>query len=217
MADLVRLGKAPHGVIPPPPLVRETLFSLDVDDPIWDDTGLEDVEDQASVPQWLGNENVRTGIKALLMVERCEEELVRLRLECQASHRWVREEWDLLMVGLTTTGESKCDLIPTWTPLTPLVFSDDENVQYQIGLQARRLVHLYHSWKLCFRSIPYVGADDRWGPEAGEILFTLNHPEESQEWESDGSISDSASVGSLSDEIVQALETLNIPLDLMVQ
>ena len=61
-----------------------------------------------------------------------------------------------------------------------------------------------------------MGADDRWGPEAGEMLFALNHPEESQEWESDDSISDSASVGSLCDEIVQALETLNIPLDIIV-
>ena len=122
MANLVCLGKAPCGVIPPPPLVRETLFSLDVDDPIWDDTGLEDVEEQPSVPQWLGNENVRTGIKALLMVERCEEELFRLRLECQASHQWVREEWDLLMAGLMTAGESQCDLILTRTPLMSLVF-----------------------------------------------------------------------------------------------
>ncbi|KAH6886114.1 hypothetical protein BKA70DRAFT_1377276 [Coprinopsis sp. MPI-PUGE-AT-0042] len=151
MTKLVQTGKAPKGAIPPLPLARETLFSLDVDNPIWDDTGLDDAEDRPDAPLWLSNKEVREGIKALLIVERCEEELARLKTECRALHQWVREEWDLLIQGL--------------------VLIDEESIQYQIGLQLRRLVHLYKSWKSSFRTIPYEGADNAWGPEGGDKMF----------------------------------------------
>ena len=105
MAKLIDSGKAPAGAVPPLPIPRENLFSLDVDDPIWDDTGLDDTTDGPSVPQWLGNENVRAGIKAILTVERCDEEFLRLKSECQALHRWIREEWDLLAKACHTIGE----------------------------------------------------------------------------------------------------------------
>ncbi|KAH6901151.1 hypothetical protein BKA70DRAFT_1437036 [Coprinopsis sp. MPI-PUGE-AT-0042] len=195
MAKLVQAGKAPKGAIPPVPLARENLFSLDVDDPIWDDVGLHDEEDDADVPLWLSNEEVRAGIKALLIVERCEEELARLKTECSALHQWVRDEWDLLIQGLRLI--------------------DDENIQYQIGLQLRRLVHLYESWKTSFRTIPYEGADDAWGPEAGKNMFGRQGGNFSAESDSDDEM-DEASGDSLVDEIVQEMELLNIPLDTII-
>jgi hypothetical protein len=112
MAKLVQLGKAPKGATPPVPLVRKTIFSLDVDDPIWDDSGLEDGADQPDAPLWLRDEDVQSGIKALLIVERCEEELVRLKSECRALHTWVREEWNLLIQGLVTVGASSSYTFP---------------------------------------------------------------------------------------------------------
>ncbi|KAH6869852.1 hypothetical protein BKA70DRAFT_1490269 [Coprinopsis sp. MPI-PUGE-AT-0042] len=194
MEKLVRAGKAPKGATAPIPLARESLFSLDVDDPIWDDTGLDDAEGQLDEALWLCNEEVRGGIKALLMVERCEEELARLKTECRALHQWVCEEWSLLIQGLVSI--------------------DDENIQYQIGLQLRRLVHLSKSWKASFRIIPYEGAENAWVPENGEDI--LGKQDGSLGAESDSDDDFEMSQNELPDEIVQEMELLNIALDTIV-
>ncbi len=71
------------GAIAPLPIESEGLFKLDVDDDIWQDIGLTDETDNLnSVPLWLGDENVRRGIKALLELDRCHEEESRLIAEC---------------------------------------------------------------------------------------------------------------------------------------
>ena len=52
----------------------EHLFSLDVDDDIWQDIGLTETDNSGDPPLWLCDENVRDGIRAMLEQDRCLEE-----------------------------------------------------------------------------------------------------------------------------------------------
>ena len=70
---LMQRGQTPQGAIAPIAIDREGLFKLDVDDEIWQDTGLDD-SSEGGFPLWLGDESVRAGIKALLLHDHCCEE-----------------------------------------------------------------------------------------------------------------------------------------------
>ncbi|KAJ3736899.1 hypothetical protein DFJ43DRAFT_1035703 [Lentinula guzmanii] len=48
-------------------------------------------------PPWLSSERVRKGIKGILLRDRSDEELRRLRHEMRAMREWMREEWELLL------------------------------------------------------------------------------------------------------------------------
>jgi hypothetical protein len=95
---------------------------LDVDDDIWQDVGLDDEED--SVPAWLGDEDTRRGIKALLELDRCFEEEECLGRERCALQEWFIEEWKTVLMALRST-------------------ADDADVQYQLHLRKRFLCYLY--------------------------------------------------------------------------
>ncbi|KAF9509176.1 hypothetical protein BS47DRAFT_1301812 [Hydnum rufescens UP504] len=49
----------PHNAVIPPPIEIKGLFSLDVDNDIWQDIGLADDEFGGQVPPWLGDEDVQ--------------------------------------------------------------------------------------------------------------------------------------------------------------
>ncbi|KAI6039182.1 hypothetical protein EDC04DRAFT_2568813 [Pisolithus marmoratus] len=57
MAALIHQGKAPHGSIAPVLIPRDALFKLDVDDDIWQDSGL-DGDLGGLPPAWLADEKV---------------------------------------------------------------------------------------------------------------------------------------------------------------
>ncbi|THU86667.1 hypothetical protein K435DRAFT_683215 [Dendrothele bispora CBS 962.96] len=82
MAELIRRRKAPRSAVVPKKIERTTLFDLDVDEEIWQDVSLRD--DDEDPPLWLCNENVRKGIRAMLELERCDEEMTRLRMQRRA-------------------------------------------------------------------------------------------------------------------------------------
>lgn len=97
MERLIRQRKAPSGAVVPLSINRERLFELDVDDEIWQDIGLDDSSDANPVPRWLGDEQVRRGIRAMLELDRCEEEENRLKLERCALQEWFQEEWSCII------------------------------------------------------------------------------------------------------------------------
>ncbi|EJD43484.1 hypothetical protein AURDEDRAFT_41732, partial [Auricularia subglabra TFB-10046 SS5] len=76
MSILVRDNKAPRRRMPVPrTLDAKKLFRLDVDDDIWqEDPGL-GPQDESELPAWQVNEDVRKGIRYMLDVSRCREEL----------------------------------------------------------------------------------------------------------------------------------------------
>jgi hypothetical protein len=103
MQKLVDEGLAPEGAIVPPTIEKDRLFHLDVDDEIWQDIGLDDETTGHAVPRWLGDEDVRSGIKARIQLDRCLEEEHRLGLERCNLQDWMGEEWALLHDTITAT------------------------------------------------------------------------------------------------------------------
>ncbi|KAJ3712522.1 hypothetical protein C8R42DRAFT_594593 [Lentinula raphanica] len=98
MKDLLNARKAPRNAIAPQPIPVKELFNLDVDDAIWQDVGLDDAGDCENPPAWLMDEDVRSGIKGILLRDRCDEEFKRLKGECLALCSWSSEEWQVVNV-----------------------------------------------------------------------------------------------------------------------
>ena len=97
--QLIKVEKAPQGAIAPWPINMDGLFNLDIDDEIWQDVGLVET-DTAAPPQWMSDDTVNDGIKALLELDRCKEEEEQLFHECQALQAWFSEEWAVIEKAL---------------------------------------------------------------------------------------------------------------------
>ncbi|PPR01991.1 hypothetical protein CVT26_008736, partial [Gymnopilus dilepis] len=152
MEAIIKAKKAPKGALVPLKIDTEKLFSLDVDDPIWQDTGLTDqTDDLASIPDWLGNEWVVEGIKALLRHDRCLEEERRLIEEKISMQQWFQEEWEVASVATNWLGE-------------------DEDILYQVEERKHRLLQLYLAWEPAIQVIPSKTRQVFiWGPSQQEI------------------------------------------------
>lgn len=109
MESLIQSGRAPVNAVAPRAIVTKELFSLDVDDSIWDDIGLADDDDVAEPPLWLCDEHVRTGIRGILLRDRCDEELHRLKYEEASLKDWFMEEWSVVLRSMEEIeGVSDC-------------------------------------------------------------------------------------------------------------
>ncbi|KAJ6524780.1 hypothetical protein B0H19DRAFT_1214956 [Mycena capillaripes] len=154
MAKLICDRKAPSGSMAPLPIPPKGLWQLDVDDAIFQDVGLDDRDDDNDEPPpWLCDEKVRTGIKALLELDRCDEEDARLRREKLALRVWFGEEWKMITEAIEGAAPSASDV--------------DE---YHLRLQQDRLVRLCATWD---KSLPDMGVDiaamPPWGPSAVQL------------------------------------------------
>ncbi|KAJ7788530.1 hypothetical protein B0H14DRAFT_2398355, partial [Mycena olivaceomarginata] len=91
------------------------LWKLDVDDVIFQDVGLDDGDNASDEPPlWLCDEQVRAGIKALLELDRCEEEDAHLHRENEALRVWFAEEWKVSVVGIQEVGTLQVYLRQTY-------------------------------------------------------------------------------------------------------
>jgi hypothetical protein len=106
MVEMKEKRQAPLGAVVPHTIDKDGLFNIDVDDDIWQDVGLHDLEDemQGSIPLWLGDDDVRKGIRSLLELDRCEEEERRLSKELWAMHDWMIEEWTCVTKAMEISG-----------------------------------------------------------------------------------------------------------------
>ncbi|KAG6834252.1 hypothetical protein H0H93_010868 [Arthromyces matolae] len=120
-------GEGPPGAVAPLPIDKSGLFKLDVDDDIWQDVGLYD-SDYLDLPRWLGDEDVRRGIKAMLELDRCIEEETRLDKEWVAMQRWFQEEWMVMEMAMEKNQENS-------------------NITYLLQLWRRRLLELCITWQ----------------------------------------------------------------------
>ena len=94
LSSMINIGEAPRGAVPPHPIEREGLFRLDVNDEIWQDIGLNNDDSvDGDLPQWLSDDDVRQGIKALLALDCCHEEQRRLCKERQNMQEWMVKKW----------------------------------------------------------------------------------------------------------------------------
>jgi hypothetical protein len=77
----------------PPELSMEGLYKLDVDQDIWENADMADFEG-GRIPLWLGNKEVRDGIRAAQEVKSCREELRQCEVEYSNLCTWFMEEYD---------------------------------------------------------------------------------------------------------------------------
>ncbi|KAF9511214.1 hypothetical protein BS47DRAFT_1277405, partial [Hydnum rufescens UP504] len=82
----------PHNAVIPPPIEMKGLFSLDVDNDIWQDIGLADDEFGRQVPPWLGDEDVRNGIQIVQEIMNCHDELYLCECERSSLQHWFNDE-----------------------------------------------------------------------------------------------------------------------------
>ncbi|EIN12222.1 hypothetical protein PUNSTDRAFT_60270, partial [Punctularia strigosozonata HHB-11173 SS5] len=156
MGELVRKGQAPPGAVVPDEIDLTKLWTLDVDDNIWQDTGLLDDETASTdgvPPLWLADEQVRKGIRAMLEVRRCEEELSRIRKERSILQEWARAEWEAIEYAIKSHG--KCWLF---------------DVVHQLRMRRGELLRLIVTWR---RRVGDIDSgelwDGSWGPTSKEI------------------------------------------------
>ena len=77
----------------PPELSMEGLYKLDVDGDIWEDADMADFEG-GRIPLWLGEKEVRDGIRAAQEVKNCQEELRRCEVEYSNLRGWFVKEYE---------------------------------------------------------------------------------------------------------------------------
>jgi hypothetical protein len=118
IAKLIKNRQAPAGAIAPRRIEPKNLWKLDVDDGIWQDIGLDDDEPDTNPPPWLCNDDVRSGIKAMLELDRCDEEDIRLRKERCALQVWFAEEWAILNAAIDKEGACIYDALRGYVKLT---------------------------------------------------------------------------------------------------
>lgn len=154
LSKLFAQRKAPKGATVPKPIETNGLFKLDVDDDIWQDVGLTNSnDDNTIIPDWLGNDTVRSGIKALLNYERCLEEEKRLVDERISLQQWFREEWAVVTKAIE------------WS-------TADKDVKFQLLERKEYLLRLYLAWATKVEDIPkkQTFQYESWGPSEEDIL-----------------------------------------------
>lgn len=102
---MVKRKTAPAGAVVPDQIPQGGLWTLDVDDAIWQDIGLSEELDDCP-PLWLRDEKVRTGIRHLLDYDRCLEEEARLLTERRVLQESSREQWAVISAALHSVGSS---------------------------------------------------------------------------------------------------------------
>jgi len=127
------------------------LFRLDVDDDIWQDIGLTDeIDNMENIPNWLGDDNVRVGIKALLEHDCCVEEITRVKHERTCMQEWFQEEWMIVQIAIEDT--------------------TDINILFQLHKHKDNLLQLCVTWELAMRGIPCAMSKKDWGPSVEEMV-----------------------------------------------
>lgn len=77
---------------------------MDVDDAIWQDVGLLDDDEGVEPPLWLSDDSVRSGIRAILELDRADEEDIILGKERRSLRAWFAEEWTIVNVAISNAG-----------------------------------------------------------------------------------------------------------------
>ncbi|KAJ7770390.1 hypothetical protein B0H14DRAFT_3509277 [Mycena olivaceomarginata] len=148
IAKLICDANTPPGSMAPIPILPKGLWQVDVDDTLFQDMGIDNDTDVPS--PWLSDEKVRAGIKALLELDRCDEEDSRLRREKLALQVWFREEWEIITEVIKG---AVCDT--------------DE---YHLRLQQDRLVCLCATWDKCLPDMGvHIAVMPLWGPSAAQL------------------------------------------------
>ncbi|KII82995.1 hypothetical protein PLICRDRAFT_119974 [Plicaturopsis crispa FD-325 SS-3] len=184
LVSLIRRGRALPGAIAPTPIAREGLFKLDVDDDIWQDIGLDEEDSTLTeILGWLGDENIRDGIRARLDLDRCLEEEERIKGERCSMQEWMLEEWAVLQ-------DAQADAI-----------NDGGDMLYQLELREEYLRRVCVTWERAVRPLPCkYPMPESWGPSLAALVDTAALEATASYLESDDDDGDYDSLGELSED-----------------
>ncbi|KAH8797081.1 hypothetical protein DL96DRAFT_1561949 [Flagelloscypha sp. PMI_526] len=84
--------RAPSDAIRPRRISKDELYDLNIDSPIWDNSTLA-VEYGDNLSAWAKDVNVRRGIRLMLLVDRCKEELERLKVDRDNLQMFAQQSW----------------------------------------------------------------------------------------------------------------------------
>lgn len=101
-AQLVKFIKPEWGIVLPRELPVNLTELRDHSD-LMEDVWLTPATGGAPPPRWLESVDVRRGIRAMLTLERCQEEIVRLNLEADNMCRWYGREIASVEVAIRET------------------------------------------------------------------------------------------------------------------
>ncbi|KAL0567595.1 hypothetical protein V5O48_014395 [Marasmius crinis-equi] len=155
MEDLIRRNRAPANAVLPERIPIDRLFTLDVDDSIWQDVGLTDKYDNTRPPGWLADDPTREGIRALLERDRCREEIKRLSHERNAMQAWFADEWYILMHAISETSHP--------------------DVLFQLRQRRSEMLELCWRWQWNLGTIPMSQHTPEWGPSEAELNEVALH------------------------------------------
>ena len=99
MQGLIARGDAPTGATVPNELSSERLWDLDVDDDLWTDL-TRDGQYEDDAPRWLFDGPMKQGIRAMLDLQRSEEEIERLEHERGVMYAWLRGQEGQLQLAI---------------------------------------------------------------------------------------------------------------------
>jgi len=157
LEHMIKAHKAPRGAVAPLSIDSDGLYQLDVDDDIWQDVGLsDDFDEMMVVPDWLGNERIRDGIKSLLELQRCEEEERRLLHERLAIQEWMQEEWYVVEAAVDEASNEDEEQV-------------DQDIIYQLEERREYLLRLCVRWETMVRGIP-CSLENGWGPSEEMLM-----------------------------------------------
>jgi hypothetical protein len=106
MQNMVSQGTAPLNIKIPASMANAKLWDLDVDDDVWMDIAQDACFQNKGLPKWLGDIPTRRGIRAMLEVQRCDEELERLDHERARMCSWLQaQEKQLHLASCIAQGE----------------------------------------------------------------------------------------------------------------
>ncbi|KAJ7083561.1 hypothetical protein C8R44DRAFT_753418 [Mycena epipterygia] len=191
IAKEISKGRAPARAIAPERIESGTLYALDVDDAIWQDMGLLDDDKGVEPPLWLSDDSVRSGICAMLDLDRANEEDIILAKERRSLRAWFAEEWTIVNVAIAD--------------------AETEDYRYQFRLRGERLLRLCATWR---KYMPTAASGDTpWGPSEAELLAVLMQKGKARRGE-DAYPEEGDSDGELEDfDTLDALETADMYRD----
>ena len=99
MQDLIAHEGAPEGAVVPSQLPSDKLWDLDVDNELWMELARDERHQDDAPCQWLYDQPTQRGIRAMLDVQRSEEEIERLRHEGDSMYRWLRGQAEKLKLA----------------------------------------------------------------------------------------------------------------------
>ena len=99
MQDLMLQGDAPIGAKVPASVTSENLWELDVDNDLWTEVLLDDQFPHKDAPKWLCDQPTKKGIRAVLEIRRCDEELEQLTHERRVMYSWLQGQGEQLKLA----------------------------------------------------------------------------------------------------------------------